>query len=103
MQAKDIPDEAILDIVRMFNEGRQPQKVIPGRMAWAGTAGEFWIPDYVLEPHPMWCLTYDLEERMPDVPPKVILAKCRSLILRGKMHGCYCGCRGDFYLDGYGW
>lgn len=96
MQAKDIPDNAILDIVRMFNEGRQPTTVLqwPHRPDW---------PDQILQPHPAWCLTYDLEERMPDVPPKVILAKCRSLIKRGKMHGCYCGCRGDFYLDGYGW
>jgi hypothetical protein len=73
MQAKDIPDFRILNLVRVFNEGGY------------------------------WCLTYDLEELLPDYPPKVILAKCRSLIRRGRMAGCTCGCRGDFYLDGYGW
>jgi len=95
MQAKDIPDDAILDIVRMYNDGTAPDKII----SWPGR------PD--LEPQtisgPRWCLTFDLEERMPDVPPKVILAKCRSLIKRRLMHGCDCGCRGDFYLDGYDW
>lgn len=84
IQAKDIEDDWILDIVREANEGRMPSRTS--------------MPD-----HPRWCLTYDIEERLPSVPPKVLLAKCRSLIRRGKMHGCPCGCRGDFYLEGYGW
>lgn len=75
-QAKDIPDATILRIVREFNEGRASPN---GRR---------------------WCLTYDLEERLPDIPPKVILAKCRGLIKRGLLSGCPCGCRGDFYIPG---
>ena len=86
MQAKDIPDETILGLVMAANEGSLASR-IPGDE----------------RNYPRWCLTYDLEERLPSFPPKVILAKCRSLIKRGKMHGCPCGCRGDFYLDGYGW
>lgn len=73
MKTADIPDDTILDIVRRFNERGS------------------------------WCLTYDLEERLPQLLPKLILSKCRNLIKRGKMHGCPCGCRGDFYLDGYLW
>lgn len=36
-----------------------------------------------------------LEERFPDVPPKVLWAKRKKLIKRGLMVGCdlpYCGC-----------
>lgn len=95
MQAKDIPDEKILAIVREFNEGNRLPRFI---------RREAFLTEYEWNAEgPRWCLTFDLEERMPDIPPKVILAKCRSLIKRGKMHGCPCGCRGDFYLDGYGW
>jgi hypothetical protein len=72
MQAKDIADDTILNIVRGVN-------VETGR----------------------WCLIWDLEERLPGVPRKVILAKCRSLIKRDKLDGCTCGCRGDFRFEGY--
>jgi len=93
MQAKDIPDHVILNIVRQHNEGSVPDYVID----WGGTREPVTITGE------RWCLIWDLEERMPDYPSKVILAKCKSLIRRGKMHGCTCGCRGDFFLDGYGW
>ena len=33
-----------------------------------------------------------------DTPEKVALAKMRSLIKRGLVDGCPCGCRGDFEL-----
>jgi hypothetical protein len=85
MQAKDIPDETILGIVMAANEGSLGSR-IPG------------LPNY-----PRWCLIYDLEERLPSFPPKVILAKCRSLMKRRLMHGCGCGCRGDFYVCGSQW
>lgn len=32
----------------------------------------------------------------PGMPWKVVLAKARSLIRRGLIDGCDCGCRGDF-------
>lgn len=32
------------------------------------------------------------------IPEKVILAKVQKLIRRGKIQGCWCGCRGDFYI-----
>ena len=73
MKCSDVPDEAILDVVRACND--------QGR----------------------WCLTFDLEERLPDLPWKLLIAKCRRLIKRGKMYGCWCGCRGDFYLPGSIW
>lgn len=33
-----------------------------------------------------------------NFPPKAVLAKCASLIKRGLLEGCACGCRGDFTL-----
>lgn len=35
---------------------------------------------------------------MPGVPPKLVLSKMRSMIKRGLVDGCGCGCRGDFVL-----
>lgn len=35
---------------------------------------------------------------LPHLPPKVLLAKMKSLIKRGLVSGCACGCRGDFLL-----
>jgi len=67
MQAKDIPDVVFLDIVEDIN-----------------------CLEY------RWAQRWDIEEKMPDVPPKVILAKARNLIKRNLMSGCGCGCRGDF-------
>jgi hypothetical protein len=94
VKAADIPDDAILDIVRMFNEGRQP----PQTLTWKHRDD---MPDQILEPAPAWCLIWDLEERLPQYPRKVIMAKCRSLIRRGLLTGCTCGCRGDFELPEY--
>jgi hypothetical protein len=34
----------------------------------------------------------------PDTPEKVGVAKMKSLIKRGLVSGCCCGCRGDFEL-----
>ena len=103
MKAADIPDEAVLDIVRMYNEGHQPPKTIPGRTAWVGMPWAFEIPPYTIPPGPSWCLIWDLEERLPGFPRKVITAKCRQLIKRGLLEGCTCGCRGDYYIPGGLW
>ena len=66
IQAKHIPDDAIISVVqRAHAEGR-------------------------------WAHQWDMQEAYPDVPPKVLLAKCRSLIARNLIEGCACGCRGDF-------
>ena len=42
---------------------------------------------------------WDLEAVMPDTwPYKVMVAKAKSLINRGLLDGCGCGCRGDFEI-----
>lgn len=43
-----------------------------------------------------WTLIWDLEYYYPMIPRKVLLAKCKSMIRRGLLDGCPCGCRGDF-------
>lgn len=35
---------------------------------------------------------------MPAAPPKLVLAKMKSMINAGLVHGCPCGCRGDFEI-----
>lgn len=35
----------------------------------------------------------------PGTPDRVQLAKMAALIRRGLVHGCACGCRGDFWLS----
>lgn len=86
MQAKDIPDEAFLAVVREFNEGRAPDKVL----TWPGSD----IPDYLVT-GPRWAMVWDVAERL-EAPEKVIRAKAAKLIRRGLLDGCACGCRGDF-------
>jgi hypothetical protein len=38
-----------------------------------------------------WVMAEELK-----LPAKIVLAKARSLIKRGLIEGCCCGCRGDF-------
>ena len=40
---------------------------------------------------------FELQELI-NFPPKVVLAKLRSMVKRGLIEGCTCGCRGDFYI-----
>lgn len=73
MQCKDIPDAPILQFLASLN----------GR--WANWFGN----------------EYDnsVTHAMPaDTPEKLALAKMRTLIRRGLVDGCDCGCRGDFVL-----
>lgn len=39
---------------------------------------------------------WDIPAAFPSAPPKVVLAKLASLVRRGVLDGCACGCRGDF-------
>lgn len=77
MKAADIPDDEILGFIRDCNEGRVPGKYFP--------YGE-----------ERWCFVWDLEERFPQYPWKVLMAKIKKLHKRGLIGGCTCGCRGDF-------
>lgn len=71
MKASDISDGEMLSAIKVVAPWR-------GAQDWADRAA--------------------LAEYMP-YPPKVILAKARSMIRRGLILGCACGCRGDFRLE----
>lgn len=47
-----------------------------------------------------WSSRWDVQDEIKHAPPKVVLAKLRSMIKRGVLSGCACGCRGDFHLPG---
>lgn len=73
-QTKDIPDRPVLEFLRDL-----------GR--WAT-----WF-DY--DPRP----NNTVVSAMPEgTPPKMALSKMNSLIRRGLVSGCPCGCRGDFEI-----
>lgn len=42
-----------------------------------------------------WACISDVAALVPDMPWKVVLAKCRQMIYKGRIDGCPCGCRGD--------
>jgi hypothetical protein len=69
MQAKDVPDEAVIEAIRSI----QNAKNIAHR--------------------------WDVEAAFPQVPPKVVFAKLCSLKRRGVIWAeCLCGRKGSFQL-----
>ena len=50
-----------------------------------------------------WTSRSTIEDQFPDdMPPKLILSAMRSLVKRGLVEGCCCGCRGDFEITQLG-
>lgn len=47
---------------------------------------------------PRWSSLSDVQAALAQFPPKVVLAKLRSMVKRRVISGCACGCRGDFEL-----
>ena len=77
-QAKDIED---LDVLRVI--------------------GDLMAAEYRERPRAdeyLWTMIWDINERFPGVPEKVLMAKLDALVRRGLIDGCTCGCRGDFFL-----
>lgn len=69
------------------------------------------ILEYLYERQGQWtCLWYgslkdsdDVYFAMPPgLPPKLYLSKMKSLVKRGLVGGCDCGCRGDFEITDKG-
>lgn len=79
MQCKDIPDRPILTALR-----DAPWLKCHDITSW-GTM-HFGFPNSVQNWMP------------PEVPQKLAQAKMRSLVSRGLVDGCCCGCRGDFEI-----
>lgn len=83
MKARDIPDELFLRAVRETDSVNGPD------------------PDGT-----QWRMRDDVRDTLVQImgiqlPDKLFLAKARILIDRCQvLHGCSCGCRGDFHLPG---
>jgi hypothetical protein len=45
-----------------------------------------------------WTFTWDIHAQL-QYPMKLVRAKASSLVRRGLISGCACGCRGDFELS----
>lgn len=102
--ARDIPDEAIIELVRACHEAR-----CNGDETWGWHGGRpGWSPpatwpagmrDDPQNPTSHWANRFDIAKALGlENKEKVVLAKLRSLIRRGLLDGCYCGCRGDIEL-----
>lgn len=75
-QAKDVPEQVILDVLRSA----------PGAW-WTSWPGHGW--------------KYSLPNAAPElgaVPWKVLNAKLDGMQRRGLIDGCSCGCRGDWHI-----
>lgn len=74
LQCKDIPDRPILEFLARLD----------GEWAnWFALEGDL----------------RSVHLAMPDgIPGKLVLAKMRTLMHRGLVDGCGCGCRGDFVI-----
>jgi hypothetical protein len=72
MQCKDIPDEPVLEFLRGLD-----------------SRGGTWFHGF----------DNSVERAMPGVQSnRLVLAKMKSLVNRGLVDGCTCGCRGDFKI-----
>jgi hypothetical protein len=84
MQAKDIAERPILELLATLppnSTANRYEETEPGRAYRSLT----------------------VRTAMPaETPGKVVLAKMRTLIKRGLVGGCACGCRGDFHLTAKG-
>lgn len=50
-----------------------------------------------------WAVHETLQQQLgAEIPEKLFQAKARKLVLKKKLHGCPCGCRGDYHLPGQG-
>jgi hypothetical protein len=45
---------------------------------------------------PEWSSLWDVQRELSAFPSKIVLAKLRAMVKKGKLSGCTCGCRGDF-------
>ena len=79
MQAKDIPEQPIIDFLAKLRDNP-----VENRAPW-GTIFEGY-DNSITNAMP------------PGTPNKVALAKMKVMIRKGSVSGCCCGCRGDFTI-----
>jgi hypothetical protein len=96
MQCKDIPDRPILEfLAKLSREEIESQyETEGGTVTWRPTTGCIWSGP-----------AHSVGNGMPEAArdqDNLLLAKMRSLLKRGLVDGCCCGCRGDFELTAKG-
>lgn len=92
--ARDIPDDVFIAAVKETMRLRGEAEAYGHPASWATR----WDLAQVLGGTPENIGTHAATDDVPGVPPKIILAKAKRLIKRGKIDGCPCGCRGDFRI-----
>ncbi len=85
-KAADIPDDMFINAVNQAIQTRRAKEGIA--VTWATR----WDVEAVLAGHPE---QVGEVHDYPTMPSNLVLAKARKMILKGKLDGCYCGCRGD--------
>ena len=84
MQCKDIPTRPILQFLDELGQW--------GTWFWVEAGDYADRPEYESKP------ANSVRRAMPKVPDKLCRAKMASLMRRGLIDGCPCGCRGDYEL-----
>lgn len=91
MQCKDIPEQPVLDFIA---------KVQRGETYWYPTEGQRrFYGDKVPYGSATWYEGFEnsvLNAMPKGTPEKLGLAKMKSMVRKGLVDGCACGCRGDF-------
>lgn len=84
-KAADIPDGEFVAAVQEAQRRR------------GHTSATRWDVAWVLSGHPGET-SFAADAPALRYPEKVVLAKAKTLVRRGIIDGCCCGCRGDFFL-----
>ena len=84
MQTKDIPDMPVLEFLEPRSRVKLPTPEVPGSLLVHEDGSLF---------------PTSVQHAMPaGLPWKLARSKMASLLKRGLVDGCTCGCRGDFEL-----
>ena len=91
-QAKAIPEQAVLDAISQALAAKIAAKIAdPPR----------WVTALHLTPGTYTTVSrWEIGALLPVWPEKVLLAKLRSMLRRGLIDGCACGCSGGFEVKG---
>lgn len=92
VQAKHIDDREFIALVEQMQQERVSQDPSLGPLKYS--TGQY-------DGGP-WIMIGNIQDRLAEFPPKVVLAKFASLKRRGLLDGCACGCRGDVQVTELG-
>lgn len=81
IQTKDIPDDSLVELIKSLSGAPVAYVTNDNTIEIITSKG---------------VMLTDICNLWSSVPPKIILSKLNTLIKRGLIDGCTCGCRGDF-------